>query len=104
MSTSKNNATGKETELTRISEKETFEFLKEGLRQAASAAAELADVQSHPIWLDISRLLDEMHNNAVSLYRSKPLSRSDVLSMLSVREKNMLNALDEKRPSKFIIN
>ena len=90
--------------LTRISEKETFEFLKEGLRQASSAASELADVQRHAIWMDISSLLDELHNASVQLHKSKPLSRTNVLSMLDVRQKRMAGDLNEKRPSKIIIS
>ena len=90
--------------LTLLSEKETFEYLKEGLRQASSAAAELAEVQRHPIWDDISSLLDELHNNAVQMYKSKPLTRSTVLSMLDVRQKVMNDKLEDGRPKKFIIN
>ena len=97
---------GVNEKLTLLSEQETFMFLTEGLRQASSAALQLGDAQKNAIWTDISSLLDELHNNAVHLHRSKPLSRSTVLNMLDVRQKRSSDTLEQQRPQKprFIMN
>ena len=81
-----------------ISEKETMEFFCEGLRQASDAAIRLAKAQNHPIWEDISKLMDEMHNQGLYLARSKPLSRSHVLGMLDIRQKKSSDILEASRP------
>lgn len=95
-----------ETSLTLISERETFEFLTEGLRQASSAAAQLGELQRHQIWSDISSLLLELHNNAVDLHKSKPISRFDALRLIDNRQKQSSDKLDAKRPAtpKFLMN
>lgn len=95
--------------LSYISEVESMEFFVEGLKQASSAAIQLARAQDHPIWHDISLILDEMNNRGVELANSKPLSRFKTLELLNAREKKMSNTLDEKRDQqggakKLIIN
>lgn len=101
---SKISADGKDTSLARITERETFEFFSEGLRQSASAASQLAELQKHAIWEDISSLLMELHNNGVEMYKSKPLSRFDVLQMLDTRQNVMSDKLEDTRPKKFFLN
>jgi len=99
------NATdAKDKSLTPITERETFEFFVEGLRQASSAAMQMSRLQNHPIWADVSELLDEIHNHGVSLWKSKPMSRFDVLQMIDGKQKKSVAALDESRPQKLIIN
>lgn len=100
----KNGPDGKDTTLTRITEKETFEFFSEGLRQSASAASQLAELQKHAIWEDISTLLMQLHNNGIEMYKSKPLARFDVLGMLDKRQTVMSDKLENQRPKKFILN
>lgn len=92
-----------DTSLTRITEKETMEFFSEGLKQAESAARQLGILQNHFIWHDISSLLQSLRSHGIKLARSKPLTRSNVLSMLDIRQKRMAGDLDGKRPKKFII-
>ena len=46
-----------------VTEKESIEFMSEGLKQAASAARELAVAQNHPIWADIALLLMELRED-----------------------------------------
>lgn len=84
-----------------VTEKESIEFFREGLKQASSAARQLASAQSHPIWDDISKILDEMHNNGMKLILGKPLSRQNTLMILDRREKVMSDKLDaERTPTK----
>lgn len=90
--------------VTRVTERETVEFFHEGLCQAAGAARQLAILQQHEIWSDVSKLLDEIHNNGMKMILAKPLSRTDVLSMLDKRESRTLENLDKIRKPKLIVN
>lgn len=87
-----------------VSEAESLEFFVEGLKQSSSAARQLARLQDHPIWDDISKILDEMNNSGVELAHSKPLSRQGTLNALDIRQNKMAVKLEEKRPSKLIVN
>jgi hypothetical protein len=90
-----------------ITEKETLEFFSEGLKQAASAARQLASAQSHEIWKDISLLLDELHNNGIQMACAKSLGRQKTLQILNHRETIMNKKLDDKRAAakpKFLLN
>ena len=92
-----------------VSEKESMEFLSEGLKKASSAARQLAAAQNHPIWADISKMLEEMQRSCIDLARSKALSRTQTLKILDHRETLMSNALDKTRAAsepkkKFLMN
>ena len=90
-----------------VTTKETIEFFSEGLRQAASAARQLAKAQNHPIWMDISCLLDELHNSGVELSRKKSLGRQKTLQILDRYETTMSDKLEESRSvrkPKFLLN
>ena len=104
MSVGINATDAKDKSLTPITERETFEFFVEGLRQASSAAMQMSRLQNHPIWADVSELLDEIHNHGVSLWKSKPLSRFEVLKMIDVKQSKSSDNLEKTRPKKFIIN
>lgn len=80
-----------------VSEKESMEYFIDGLKQASSAARQLAMLQSHGIWADISKMLDEMNNSGVRIANSKPLSRQETIHILDERETRMSLALDAQR-------
>lgn len=92
--------------VTPVSEKESMEFMNEGLLKASSAARQLARIQNHPIWFDVSILLDEIRNNGINLANSKSLGRQKTLKILDIRENalnkkmNALNVLRENPTSK----
>lgn len=90
-----------------VSDKESIEYMLEGLKQAASAARELGKAQSHPIWVDIGLLLDEIHNRCLHLSTAKSLGRQKTLQILDNRENVMSKKLEETRPTpkpKFLLN
>ena len=69
-----------------VPEKESNEFILEGLKQASSAATQLSRVQKSEVWHDISKLLDEIHNKCSDLYRRRSFSRTEILQQLNERE------------------
>lgn len=81
-----------------VNEKETMEFFCEGLLKASSSARELAIVQNHPIWHDVSLLLDEIRNKGVDLSKEKSLGRQKTLQILDIRENIMNKTLGERSP------
>lgn len=92
-----------------IGESESMEFFVEGLKKAQSAARELAKAQMHPIWMDISVLLEELQKNGIEFAHSKPLSRTSTLNFLDERESVTTKKLDTNRPMeekkhKFMMN
>lgn len=90
-----------------ITEKESIEFMSEGLKQAASAARELAVAQNHPIWVDIALLLMELRVHGLQIANGKSLGRQKTLQMLDDHETIMSKKLDEGRPQpkpKFLLN
>ena len=90
-----------------VTEKESIEFMLEGLKQAASAARQLGKAQQHEIWIDIGLLMDEIHNRCFQLSTAKSLGRQKTLHILDARENVMSKKLEETRPQpkpKFILN
>lgn len=90
-----------------INDRETIEFFNEGLKQAASAARQLAKAQNHPIWHDISTLCDEIHNTGIGLSQARSLGRQKTLKILDHRETVMAKKLDATRAAakpKIILN
>ena len=90
-----------------VSEKESIEYMLEGLKQASSAARQLGKAQSHPIWVDIGMLMDEIHNRCLQLSTAKSMSRQRTLQILDSRENVMSKELDKTRlqaKPKFLLN
>lgn len=90
-----------------VTEKESIEFMSEGLKQAASAARELAIAQNHPIWQDIALILMELRLHGIQIATGKSLGRQKTLQVLDQYETIMSNKLDEGRPQqkpKIILN
>ena len=85
-----------------VTEKQTAEFFNDGLLQAASAARQLGVVQENPIWHDISIILDQMRNSGIDIANSKSLSRTQVLSMVDVRQKTLNAQVEASRRPHFI--
>lgn len=86
---------------TLVTEKESMEFFMEGLKKASSAARQLAVLQNHFIWHDISKLLNDMHDDGVKLARGKALSRFETLEIVNAREKALTQKVEaERAPSK----
>lgn len=80
-----------------VSEKETIEYFSEGLKQAASAARELAIAQNHQVWADIAILCMELRLYGIKLASEKALTRQKTLQILDHRENVMSKGLDDKR-------
>lgn len=90
-----------------VTEKESIEFMSEGLKQAASAARELAVAQNHPIWADIALLCMELRVHGLQLANGKSIGRQKTLQIMDNYETMMSKKLDEVRPQpkpKFLLN
>lgn len=90
-----------------VSEKETIEYFSEGLKQAASAARELAIAQNHPVWADIALLCMEIRLCGLKMATDKSLGRQKMLQLLDDRETIMPKTLADSRPPqkpKFLLN
>lgn len=90
-----------------VTEKESIEFMSEGLKQAASAARELAIAQNHPIWADISLILMELRMHGLQIANGKSLGRQKTLQIIDRHETMMSSKLDDSRPQptpKFLLN
>lgn len=72
-----------------INEKEALEYFVEGLRRASSRAKEMGRLQNHEIWMDISKICEEMLLSGVMIAESRPMGRMEVLAMINRREKRM---------------
>lgn len=77
------------SQITFISEKETAEFFREGLLQAASSARMMSTAQKSELWADIASLLDELRQRGCVVANQRALSRQQVLDMLDIREKSV---------------
>lgn len=87
-----------------VSKVETMEFFKEGLRQAASAAIQLAAAQNHPIWADIATLCQELEYKGLVLSNAKALSRQDRLVIVDKREAALNQKIAAAEKPKLIMN
>jgi len=90
--------------VTPITEKEVLEYLSEGLLKAASAAKELAVKEDSRIWAQIALTCANIRLLGMQLAHAKALSRNQTLQMLDRYEDQMDAKLEEKRPSKLLIN
>ena len=90
--------------VTSISEQQTLEYFSEGLKQAASAAKQLALAQNAPIWARIAITCMDLRLAGLKLAHAKSISRQKTLQILDDREKIMSYKLEEGRPKKFIMN
>jgi len=90
--------------VTPITEKETIEFFSEGLKQAASAAKDLAVEQNHPIWGQIALACSELRLYGIQLANGKYIGRQKALQILDLREKKMSDNLEKSRPQKLIVS
>ena len=92
--------------LSRIGEREICEIFNEGLREAADAAKQLGEAQSHPIWTDIGLLCHHIREQGMALFRAKGLSWAETLLILDARQAMTSSVLDAKRApqKKFLMN
>jgi len=90
--------------VTAISEVETMEFFSEGLKQAASAAQQLALAQNNAIWVRIALTCMNIRIAGLKLANAKAMGRQATLQMLDRYEEATSDKLEESRPKKFLIN
>ena len=90
--------------VTAITEKETLEFFSEGLKQAASAAQQLAIAQNHSIWARIALTCMNIRLVGLKLASAKSLNRQTTLQILDRYEDVTSDKLEENRPKKFLVN
>jgi len=64
-----------------ISEKETFEYFKQGAKKASDAALKLADLNERNHWHSIVKSLDQMVYQANKLYTAKAMTRLQLMNM-----------------------
>lgn len=72
--------------LSLMSEKETLDLFNNSLREAASIAYQMAELQQNPIWADIAQILKYLCMQGMQLANGKAMSRTDVLQSLEQRE------------------
>lgn len=65
-----------------VSERESVEFMVEGLKRASSAAKQLSSTTGNLIWRDIAEMLVEMSEQGQFLATSKALSHTETLRVI----------------------
>lgn len=92
------------TPLSHCTEQETIEYMREGIRKAASYARLMAKAQKKNTWLRVARLLDEVSKRSELLAHAKPMSRTDTLLTLASEQRRSSKKIEKETKPKFIIN
>lgn len=82
-----------------INEKETIQYFVQGISRARSAAKELARLNKRALWLQISKMLEQLSHKANLLHTGKAQTRTDTLILA-----NKIQATTEKPPATTIVH